>query len=150
MSAFPTRATRLAAVALFGALSLVGCAARSRTAPASPIVAAEAAAAAFRPTVVAENAGGEWLDVYLVHERGEWYLGRVAPGAKVALSLPTNYRAQATGMVRLAVITGTARSIQASRDPRAVLTVPQPVGTVLGQRWTFAQGQLTGRLEHPR
>jgi hypothetical protein len=145
MPAFPPRATR-AVVALSGALALGACASR----PRPEVPAADAAVAAFRPTVVAENGGGDWLDVYLVHERGEWYLGRLAPGAKVALPLPAAFRAYSGGMVRLAVLAGAPRSSQPSRDPRAVLTLPQPVGAVLGQRWTFAQGQLTGRVEHLR
>ena len=150
MPAFPPRAPRAprAAVALLGALALGACASGARTAP--QLLAPAAAVAAFRPTVVAENAGGDWLDVYLVHERGEWYLGRLAPGAKMTLPLPAAFRAPPTGMVRLAVLAGVPRSSQPSRDPRAVVSLPQPVGAVLGQRWTFAQGQLTGRVDHPR
>lgn len=133
------------ALTLFAALSLGACA--SRTAAPS---AASALAAVPAPTVVAENAGGEWLDVYVVHELGEWHLGRLAPGARSTFRLPLALRDRPAGMVRVAVISGAARTARPSRDPRAVISIAQPVGSVLGQRWTFAQGQLTGRLPYPR
>ena len=147
MPAFRPRARR-AAVALLGAFSAA--LAVSACATGAPAPAAGAFAPAARPAVVAENGGGEWLDVYLVHELGEWHLGRLAPGARTALPLPAAFRADATGLVRLVALAGTARTTRPSRDPRAVVTIAQPVTHVLGQRWTFAHGQLTGLRFHPR
>jgi hypothetical protein len=139
---FPTRA----ALALLGALALGGCARHAAVDPADGAIALPTA----RPTVIAENGGGEWLDVYLLHERGELYLGRLAPGARTELPLSVALRGGVVGMVRLAVLPGAARTTQPSRDPRTVVSMAQPVLAVMGQRWTFAQGQLTGRVPHPR
>jgi hypothetical protein len=100
--------------------------------------------------IFAENAGRDWLDVYVLHELGEWYLGRLAPGARATLALPAALRTDLSPTVRLAVLPGAARTNQPSRDPRAVVSLAQPVSSVLGQRWTFAQGQLTGLRVHPR
>lgn len=134
----PMSTTRMRALAaLLGALSVDACAAR--TAVSSP-----------RPMLVAENGGREWLDVYLVHELGTWYLGRLAPGARGTLAIPARLPDGASPMVRLAVIAGAPRTMQPTRDPRAVVTLAQPVGAVLGQRWAFVQGQLTGLRSHPR
>ena len=68
----------------------------------------------------------------------------------MALPLPTAFRPHAAGWVRLAALVGTARSSRPSRDPRAVVTMLQPVGDVLGQRWRFSQGQLLGLRRQTR
>jgi hypothetical protein len=129
--------------ALLGTLSLAACASRPAGAPTA------AALAATRPVIAADNQGREWLDVYLVQESGDVYLGRLAPGQTSRLTLP----ASALGgpaMVRLAVVAGAGRMLQPSRSARAVLSVQQPVGALLGQRWTFTQGQLLGAPPRPR
>jgi hypothetical protein len=145
MSTAPTRSrVARAGVALLGALALGGCATRAAAPAAGPTVAAS------QPTILAENGGGDWVDVYLIHDLGEWHLGRLAPGAKMPLPLPPSFRASPTGLVRLAALAGTTRSSRPSRDPRAFVTMAQPVTAVLGQRWTFVHGQLTGLRVHPR
>lgn len=129
--------TSRALVALLGTLSLAACATRPAGAPA----AVDAAVA--RPMVAADNQGREYLDVYLVHESGDTYLGRLAPGQKARFPLP----ASAIGgpaMVRLGVVVGSKRMQQPSRDARAVLSLQQPMGALLTQSWTFTQGQLVG------
>jgi hypothetical protein len=141
MSPFRTRAL----AALLGVVSLGACATRS-AGPATP----STAAAAARPVIVAENEGRDWLDVYVLHELGEWYLGRLAPGARATLPLPAALRGDVSPTVRLAVLPGAARTTHPSRDPRTVVSIAQPVSAVLGQRWTFVQGQLTGLRGHPQ
>lgn len=98
------------------------------------------------PTVRFDNEGREHVHVYLVGEQREWLLGRVEPGARATLRVPDASLAGQPGFVRLAVLTGERVTMQAARDARATIattTVAQPASTILSQRWTFAQGQLT-------
>ncbi len=120
-------------------LSLAACATYGAPATA-PVSAAPAAA---RPVVLVDNAGTAWLDVYLLDGTRDWHLGRLAPGARATLRVPAG-AAAGTGMVRLAVMAGAARTLAPSRDARAVVSLAQPVGALSGQRWSFAQGALTG------
>jgi subtilisin family serine protease len=53
-------------------------------------------------------------------------------------------------MVQLAVIAGARRTLQPSRDARAVMTLQQPVMALFGQHWTFLEGQLMGLGPHGR
>jgi hypothetical protein len=46
-----------------------------------------------------------------------------------------------TGFVRLAVLAGSPLSMQAAREPRAMVTVAQPAPELLRQQWTFSQTQ---------
>lgn len=102
-----------------------------------------AASAAARPVVLVDNAGTAWLDVYLLDDTRDWHLGRLAPGARGTLRLPAG-AASGTGMVRLAVMSGAAQTLTPGRDARAVVSLAQPVAALSGQRWSFAQGALTG------
>lgn len=90
-----------------------------------------------------ENEAEQYVDVYLIGERREWWLGRVAPGARITLRIPDAARAEAPEFVKLAVLAGEQRTMQAARDPHATFTIPQPASQLLDQRWTFRQTQLT-------
>ncbi len=90
-----------------------------------------------------DNPSRETVDVYLIGTKREWRLGRVAPGAIASLRLPDEAFAEGSMMVRLAVLAGERMTFEAARDPRVVLTVAQPASTILSQRWTFSQGNLT-------
>ncbi|GLC23857.1 hypothetical protein [Roseisolibacter agri] len=103
--------------------------------------------AAARPVVLVDNAGTAWLDVYLLDETRDWHLGRLAPGARGTLRLPAGAAAGA-GMVRLAVLAGATQTVAPSRDPRAIVSMAQPMTALSGQRWSFAQGALTGLRPH--
>lgn len=129
---------------LLGTLALGGCATRSGRPEAAGGV--EAAA---RPAIRADNEGSDWLDFYLIGDAREWYLGRVAAGAKGWLPLPAEIARSRRGTLQLAVIAGAPRGLRAGRDPRAVLTVQQSLEALLGHRWTFARRQLTGIRPHP-
>jgi hypothetical protein len=128
---------------LLGALSLAACA----THPGRP-QAPDGAVAAARPAMQATNEGSDWLDFYLIGEAREWYLGRVAAGGKAWLRLPADFPRDRRGTLRLAVVAGAQRSLQAERDPRAVVTGQQSLEALLGQHWTFAHRQLTGLRPH--
>jgi hypothetical protein len=93
-----------------------------------------------------ENNARDNVDVYLIGEKREWHLGRVATGAIVSLRLPDDAFADGT-MVRMAVLVGERMTLSAARNPRAVVTIAQPPAIIMSQRWTFSQGNLTS-LQH--
>jgi len=97
-----------------------------------------------------ENRGLERLDVYLIDDTGEVFLGRVEPAALAPLALPVDVVARSRGMARLAIIPGAAagapRTLRPSREAAVVLTIWLPLARLLGQDWVFGAGQLTGRL----
>jgi hypothetical protein len=81
------------------------------------------------------------VDVYLVGEQREWWLGRVAPGARSALRIPEGALAS-PGFVRLAVLADAPLTVQVARDPRAMFTIAQTASALLSQRWAVSQRQL--------
>ena len=91
-------------------------------------------------TVRVENSSRERIRVYLVGERREWFLGPVEAGMVSLLTVPE--RSLGAGTVQLAVLTGAGASMQVGRDPHAVTSMGQPMGALLGQRWTYAHGML--------
>jgi hypothetical protein len=91
-----------------------------------------------------DNDSREHVHVYLVDGRQhQWLLGRVEPWSQAALRVPAAALAVRTGFVQLAVLTSERMTPQVVRDPRAMLTVAQPVSALPSMRWMFAQGQLT-------
>jgi hypothetical protein len=96
-----------------------------------------------------DNRGLDRLDVYLLDETRDWYLGSVEPGALALLPLPRDPAFGAKGMVRLAVVAGVAAGAahrpRPSREPGAVRTVWQPLTRLLRQEWMFAVGDLIGQ-----
>ena len=94
-------------------------------------------------TIRFDNGAREHVHVYLVGEQREWLLGRVEPGAIATFHVPEASLRESTRFVRLAVIAGASVTQSASRDPRAMLTIAQPVGGLLSQQWSYANGQLT-------
>ena len=83
------------------------------------------------------------MHVYLIGEKREWLLGRVEAGAIATLRVPKESLAGNAKFVRLAVIAGQGLMLQAARNPRATLTLAQPMSAILSQQWTFSQGRLT-------
>ena len=90
-----------------------------------------------RLTIGFENEAETYVDVYLVGERREWRLGRVAPGARTSFGIPAKELAETPGFVQLAVLEESHYSVQVVRDPRATLTIAQPVSDLVAQRWTY-------------
>jgi hypothetical protein len=117
---------------------VAGCAGRS----APDATHATAPERAPRATVRFENEAQSPVDVYLVGERREWRLGRVAPGAIASLAIPDAALTSEPTMVSLAVISGGPLSVQAAKDPRATYTLAQPAAELLAQRFTYAQRQV--------
>ena len=101
-----------------------------------------------------DNEATVHVDVYIATERDQWRLGRVAPGARALLRVPQSAIEASMQPVRLTVIPGSRASAQAARDPRAVLTIAQPLSELVSQRWTYRQSaavalQLQGMRRVP-
>ena len=88
------------------------------------------------------NEAESYVDVYLVGETRQWWLGRVAPGARTTLRISNEALSVMSGYLRLAVLAGAPITMQAARDPRATLTIAQPRQSLLDQGWTFRQSQV--------
>ena len=88
------------------------------------------------------NEADTYVDVYLVGETRQWWLGRVAPGARATLRIRDEALTATSGYLRLAVLAGARLTVQAARDPHATLTIAQPGQSLLDQRWTFRQSQV--------
>ena len=94
-------------------------------------------------TIRFDNLSRDRVDVYLIGAKREWILGRVEPGATASLRIPEDALAEGLSFVRLAVLEGERRTLQAARNPRTRLTIAQPASAILSQRWSFSQGALT-------
>lgn len=126
--------------AVFTALALGACA----RGPAPTTWDGPAASAGERAEIRFENEAETYVDVYLISETRQWWLGRVAPGAITTLRLRDEALTTMTlGYVKLAVLSGASLTLQAARDPRATFTIAQPGQSLLDQRWTFRRSQLT-------
>ncbi|HKH92648.1 MAG TPA: hypothetical protein VKA54_12635 [Gemmatimonadaceae bacterium] len=143
MSTPRTRSLVSLVVALTFALPLAGCVATpSRLAPEG-IAASDGAQLAFR----FDNEARENVHVYLVGEKREWLLGRVAPGARATLRIPDEALAENAGFMRIAVLAGQRATLRAAAESRAAVSIEQPTAAIVSQRWTFSKtlerGQLT-------
>ncbi len=127
--------TVVSLMSLGASLSLGGCARLSS--PATSAMADAPIPAEIR----FDNDAEVQVDVYLVSERGEWRLGRVAPGARAMLRIPNAATGANTGFLRLATLADARPTVQAARDPRAVLTIAEPLTELVSQEWLFSMRQ---------
>jgi hypothetical protein len=97
-------------------------------------------------TVRFDNEARDYVHVYLVGARQEWLLGRVAPGARARLQIPTAALAEDAGMMWFAVLPGDRVTMRAAGEARAATTIGQPMTALLSQRWTFSQLTTTGQI----
>jgi hypothetical protein len=104
---------------------------------------APAAIMGERAEIRFENEAETYVDVYLVGETRQWWLGRVAPGALTTLRLRDEALAiTSLGYVRLAVLPNATLTLQAARDPNATFTIAQPGQSLFDQRWTFRSNRF--------
>src|SRR5690349_11003511 len=96
-----------------------------------------------RVTIRVDSQSRDRIHVYLLGESREWSLGAVEAGTSTWLTVPARALALGAGQVRLAAVAGGGVTMQASRDPRATISLGQPAGTVIEQRWVFTPGLLT-------
>ena len=95
------------------------------------------------PELRFDNDSPEFVQVYVIDDRRQWLLGKVAPGAIAMLRVPQSSLRGAAGPIRLAVIPGARLTLEAARDPGATFTLPLSASSMMGNQWKFAQGQLT-------
>lgn len=134
----PAGRLTVSAVSLAAALALGACA----SGPPPTTWGGTTATAGRGATIPFVNEAEKYVDVYLVGETREWWLGRVAPGARTTLRIRGDVLAVTSGYLRLAVLAGAPLTMQAARDPRATVTIAQPGQSLLDQRWTFRQSQV--------
>ena len=134
----------LAAVLTF-TLAAGGCASAPSHLPDALAPAGEPA-----PAIRFDNDSRDYVDVYLVSERRDWRLGRVAAGAHAMLRIPDDALADDAGRMRLAVLPAQRVTLRPSSDLRTATALARPIADVLAQQWTFsqtlAQGQPSGLL----
>lgn len=135
-------------VSLATALTVAGCASTaSRPVSGGPAPSDEPPVA-----IRFDNGGQSDVQVYLVGEKREWWLGHVQIGARATLRIPEDALAEA-GPVRLAVVEGQRRPLQVASDSRAATTIRQPIAAIVSQRWMFTPAssvQLTSLPRDPR
>ena len=96
-----------------------------------------------RPLTIAfQNEAETYVDVYLIGEKREWWLGRLAPGARATLRIRAEALTTESGFLKLAVLADAPRSLQAARDPRAIFSLAEPASQLLAQRWTVRKTPL--------
>jgi len=103
---------------------------------------AAAVAAAVSPFIAFDNDAREHVQVYLVSEFRQWYLGRVEPGARRTLRVPDEAIVTSPQRLQLAIMVGLPISPHVTGDPRAMFTIAQPASHLFSQDWSVAQGQL--------
>jgi hypothetical protein len=146
MTTIRSRSLVSLAAALALTLALGGCAGNpTRGALNDP------APVAGRPvTIRFNNDARQYVHVYLVGENREWLLGRVEPGAHTALRIPEGAMSHDGWSMRLAVLAGDRVTMQVASRPGAQVTIAQPAGQLVAQKWTFTQtlanGQATAAL----
>ncbi|HEX4684984.1 MAG TPA: hypothetical protein VH277_19850 [Gemmatimonadaceae bacterium] len=98
---------------------------------------------AVRSAITFDNESGAYVDVYLLTEQRQWWLGRVAQGGRATLRLPAAELGETPTFVRLAVLAGRPRSLQVSREPNALFSISQLLSALMSQRWSFSQTEST-------
>lgn len=128
-------------VSFAAALIVAGCA----STPSRPASGGVAPSDEPPVTIRFDNAAHDFVHVYLVGEKREWWLGRVDVGARATLRIPEDALADA-GPMRLAVLEGRRRTLRVAGDGRAATTLSQPISAIVSQRWTFSQSAASEQL----
>ncbi len=126
-------------VSLAAALSLLLASGGCASAPPRLATDGSAYTEGRAPMLRFDNDSRDYVHVYLVGDRREWLLGRVAPAAHAMLRMPEEALTEETDRFRLAVLAGDRVTQRAAFDPRAASAMARPAGELLTQRWTFSQ-----------
>ncbi len=138
----PGSRTLVSTFALAIALSpALGACARVQSAENPVSAPSSAEASVDRPAIPFDNQAGVYVDVYLIADQHQWRLGRVMPGGRATLQVPSDDLAKISGFVQLAVLANAPVSLQVARDPHAILTIAQPLSVLVTQGWAFAASQ---------
>lgn len=125
---------------------LAACGGRASLAADDP---AAIVASAVSPAIAFDNDAREHVQVYLVSERRQWYLGRVEPGARRTFRVPDDAVLTSPQRLQLAIMVGQPITPHVTGDPRAMFTIAQPAARLFSQDWSIAQGQLISAPTHP-
>lgn len=117
------------------ASTMIGCASTGSRLPVDDAPSVELAGRSIR----FDNEARDYVDVYLIGERSEWRLGRVAPGARAILRIPDAAVAADQESMRLAVLMGERVTLSAVMQARTASIIAQPASAMLSQVWTFSQ-----------
>jgi hypothetical protein len=146
MTTIRSRSLVSLAAALTLTLALGGCAGNTTHGALND----PAPVAAKPATIRFRNEARQYVHVYLVGQNRDWLLGRVEPGARTELRIPTEAMADGTWQMQLAVVAGGRVTVRAASQPGAQVTIAQSTGQLLAQKWTFSQtlsnGQATASL----
>jgi len=117
----------------------------------TPSALNDPAPVAARPAAIRfQNEARQYVHVYLVGMNRQWLLGRVEPGARATLRIPEEAMSNDTWQMQLAVVAGDRVTLQVASKPGAQVSIAQPTGQLLAQKWTFTQvlanGQATAAL----
>lgn len=105
----------------------------------STVAWSETSATSQTAAIRFDNDAEVFVDVYLITDQREWRLGRVEAGGRATLQLPEAALTATRGFVSLAVLADAPPSLAAARDPRAALTIAQPLAELRSQRWMFSR-----------
>jgi hypothetical protein len=97
-----------------------------------------------RATITFHNQGRERVQVYLVGEKEDWFIGRLEPLETARLALPQFGFTSASRSVALAVLPGWSKNLEPRRDPRATFSIDEVTDGLAGEEWFFVSGQLEG------
>jgi hypothetical protein len=136
-----TRSLVSFAAALTIALALAGCAGT----PSHSVSGGLAPSLELPRAIRFDNAARDYVHVYLVGEKREWFLGRVEIGARATLRIPDDALVDA-GPMRLAVLEGQLRTPRVTDDAGAATTLRQPIAAIVSQRWTFSPTATSQQL----
>jgi hypothetical protein len=125
---------------------LAACGGRASLASDDP---AAIVATAVSPAIAFDNDAREHVQVYLISDQRQWYLGRVEPGARRTFRVPDGAVLTSPQRLQLAVMVGLPITPHVSGDPRAMLTIAQPAARLFSQDWSIAQGQLISAPTRP-
>lgn len=95
-------------------------------------------------SITVRNQGRDRIQVYLVGEKDDWYIGHLEPLETARLALPQFGFASASRAVSLVVVPGWSRSLEPRREPRAAFSFDEVADNLPGQEWIFVNGQLEG------
>ena len=95
-------------------------------------------------SITFRNQSRDRIQVYLIGEKEDWLLGRLESLESAEFRLPESaFRSTAQSIV-LAVIPDWSRNLQPRRDPRATLSLKEPLVALAGEEWIFVNGRFQG------
>ena len=99
-----------------------------------------------KATITFRNQGSDRVQVYLVGETRDWFIGRLEPRQTAHLAVPRFGFMTASQAVSVAVVPGWSANAQPRREPRTTFSIDELTDDLPGQEWIFVNGRLEGPL----